>query len=238
VAAFLLIHGSWHGAWCWERLVPLLSERGHQVAAVDLPAHGDDLAPHYRTGLRSYARRVRNAAGSLKEKPILVGHSMGGVAITQAAFDAPHLFSALVYLCAFVPVAGESLFRLVRRDRQSHVLAHTSFGLARVGFERTRAQEIFYEGCSEADVHWAIDRLRPEPLWPLLQRVVGRNGIDLPRGYIECTRDRAISIERQRAMATRASCQRVATMEADHSPFLSSPEELALHLHDMAELAD
>jgi pimeloyl-ACP methyl ester carboxylesterase len=238
VAAFLLIHGSWHGAWCWDRVAPLLCERGHEVAAVDLPAHGDDLEPHYRASLGGYARRVRTAASTLKEKPILVGHSMGRMAITQAALEAPHLFSALVYVCAFVPVAGESLFRLVRRDRQSRVLANTSFGLARVGFAERRAKGTFYEGCSDADADWAIGRLRPEPLWPLLQRVAGRNGVTLPRGYIECSRDRAISIERQREMALRASLERIVTMDSDHSPFLSASEELADHLHDMAELGD
>jgi pimeloyl-ACP methyl ester carboxylesterase len=238
LAAFLLIHGSWHGAWCWERVMPLLRERGHEVVAVDLPAHGDDRASHYRTGLASYARRVRSSAESLKRKPILVGHSMGGMAITQAAYDAPHLFAGLVYLCAFLPVPGESLFGLVRRDRASRVLANTHFGLARVGFATARAKETFYAGCSDDDARWAIGKLRPEPLWPLLQRVVGGPEPALPRGYIECTRDRAISIERQRAMWSRTPCQRVASMDADHSPFLSSPEALAEHLDAMAELAD
>jgi hypothetical protein len=68
--------------------------------------------------------------------------------------------------------------------------------------------------------------------------VAGRNGVTLPRGYIECSRDRAISIERQREMALRASLERIVTMDSDHSPFLSASEELADHLHDMAELGD
>ena len=68
-----------------------------------------------------------------------------------------------------------------------------------------RARAVFYGSCSEADAAWATARLRPDPPIPLLQRFVERNSHTLPRGYIECTEDRAISIERQRFMAGRGS---------------------------------
>ena len=98
MASFLLIHGSWHGAWCWERLLPPLRARGHTARAVDLPGHGEDRTPAWRIGLGSYARRIVDAAGALEVPPILVGHSMGGMAITQAAADAPTAFAGLVCL--------------------------------------------------------------------------------------------------------------------------------------------
>lgn len=116
MASFLLVHGSWHGAWCWERLVPLLESDGHEVTAIDLPAHGEDRSSPYLATLNSYGRRVAEAAGEFARQPFVVGHSMGGFAITQAAASRPDAFAGLVYLCAFVPQPGDSLIALGRQD--------------------------------------------------------------------------------------------------------------------------
>lgn len=230
----MLIHGSWHGAWCWDRFVPRLRERGHRVAAIDLPAHGEDGTPSHRATLGAYSRCVQAAAAGLEEKPVLVGHSMGGLAVTQAAFDAPDLFAALVYLCAFVPLPGESLLQLARHDDDSLVPASIRFRPAGVRIRPERARAAFYEECSEADAAWATARLRPDPWLPLMQKPVERHPVTLPRGYIECVKDRAISLSRQRAMHGRLAFERIATLGTDHSPFLSAPEGLASELHDMA----
>jgi hypothetical protein len=76
--------------------------------------------------------------------------------------------------------------------------------------------------------------LRPDPLRPLFHRLRNAVPANLARAYIECTADRAISIERQRAMAMAASIGTVISMETDHSPFLSAPHELAAHLSALA----
>ena len=237
MATFLLIHGSWHGAWCWEHLLPRLRELGHEALALDLPGHGDDPTPAYRVTLGSYSRCVREAATALQGRPILVGHSMGGLAITQAAADDPGAFSALVYLCAFLPLPGEALAWLALRDRESLVSSGVRLRLSSFGIDPRRTADIFYAGCSLADAAWATGRLRNDPALPLFQRLRQREQHSLPRAYIECTADRAISIARQRAMAGRVALAMTASMDTDHSPFLSAPAELAEHLHSMASLA-
>ena len=237
MASFVLIHGSWHGAWCWDKLAPRLRDQGHRVAAIDLPAHGQDRTSPLRVGLGSYSKRVQSAAADLAEKPILVGHSMGGLAITRAALDAPQRFAALVYLCAFVPLPGESLFQLARQDASSRIPENARYGPTGVRIQLENAREIFYNGCSDADAAWATQLLRPDPLLPLLQKLRGRTLPDLPRGYIECTQDQAISLSRQRSMAGRVSFAATATLESDHSPFLSAPDELARSLDEMSQLA-
>jgi pimeloyl-ACP methyl ester carboxylesterase len=63
----LLVHGSWHGAWCWERVVPILEGRGLRVVAIDLPGHGNDRTPFYRITLGRYAATICNAASALGE---------------------------------------------------------------------------------------------------------------------------------------------------------------------------
>lgn len=234
MASFLLIHGSWHGAWCWERLVPRLAARGHRVLAVDLPGHGADRTPPHRVTLGGYARRVREAATGLEERPVLVGHSMGGLAISQAAADAPDAFAALVYLCAFVPQPGERLLSLARSDPGSALGGCVQYRATGVRVRPERAAALFYGGCADGDAAWATARLRPDPWWPLLQRYTERHPLELPRSYLECTRDRAISLGHQRAMAGRARLGRVVTLETDHSPFLSDPEALADHLDALA----
>ncbi len=226
MASFLLIHGSWHGGWCWERLTPILRERGHEVIAVDLPGHGDDDSPAWRVTAADYSETIRAAADRCEREPILVGHSMGGLAITRAAADAPELFSQLVYLCAWVPLGAITLIRLMRADRETLVPTGSTLGWSCIGMRADRAPAIFYGECAEADAAWAIAKLRPDPIRPLLRSLRPRE-INLPRTYIKCTKDRAIPIAMQRELINRARFDHVETLDTDHSPFLSAPAELA-----------
>ena len=89
-----------------------------------------------------------------------------------------------------------------------------------------RAPAIFYGECAEADSAWAIAKLRPDPIRPLLRSLRPRE-INLPRTYIKCTKDRAIPIAMQRELINRARFDHVETLDTDHSPFLSAPAELA-----------
>jgi pimeloyl-ACP methyl ester carboxylesterase len=238
LASFLLVHGSWHGAWCWDRLIPLLREAGHEARAIDLPAHGEDRMPPLRATLRGYGDRVAAAASEFDEKPIAVGHSMGGSAITQAAASHGDALAGLFYVCAFVPLRGDSLASLGFRDPKSLVMKRVSlasFALGAVRVAPGGARDLFYGTCTEADAKRAEQRLRPDPVRPLLQRLKGAVPDRLLRGYIECTEDRAISPSRQRAMAERASIRNIVTMQTDHSPFLSAPAELASHLSTLAK---
>lgn len=234
MASFLLVHGSWHGAWCWSRLVPLLEARGHQVTAIDLPGHGADRTAAHRITLRAYSRSVQDAAAQCQSPPILVGHSMGGMVITRAAAASAELFAGIVYLCAFVPRRGDSVIRLGRMDRQSLVPVGAVPRPPRIKIRKERAREIFYGACTDEAAEWAISQLRPDPLWPLLQRLSRNPTTALFRAYVECTEDRAITIASQRAMLERSPCDEVVSMKTDHSPFLSAPGELAEHLDALA----
>jgi pimeloyl-ACP methyl ester carboxylesterase len=162
---------------------------------------------------------------------------MGGFPVSRAAASYPELFSALVYLCAFVPVPGDCLVRLALRDRDSLLRRSTVVRPPHLRARRARVREVFYADCSEADVEWATSRLRPDPLLPLLQRYPGRSELRIPRAYIECTLDKAVSLHRQRAMHRRFPFERVIPMETAHSPFLSAPDLLAGHLASLSEIA-
>ncbi len=102
MSTFVLVHGSWHGAWCWNKLTPLLEREGHAVIAPDLPGHGEDWTPIPEISLQSYVDRVGEALDSAPEPAILVGHSMAGTVISQLAEQRPDQVAGLVYLCAFL----------------------------------------------------------------------------------------------------------------------------------------
>ncbi|MGB9068436.1 MAG: alpha/beta fold hydrolase [Candidatus Acidiferrales bacterium] len=235
MATFLLIHGAWHGGWCWGRVAPLLEPKGHKAVAADLPGHGADQTPTSLVTLKSYTDRICEIAGAQSEPVILVGHSMGGVAITQAAEDCPEKIRALVYMCAFLPRDGDSLTTWASQDSESEVNP-SNLEIGPDGatvFKRESARKAFYMQCSDEDIQFAQARLVPQSPAPIRTPVTttterwGR----IPRDYIECARDRAITLKLQRAMQQASPCRRTFSIDTDHSPFFSRPQELADILH-------
>ncbi len=231
---YVLVHGAWHGAWCWDRVVPLLEAEGHSVTAVDLPGHGDDTTPLAGLTQAEYGRKVADAVEAAGEPVALVGHSMGGMAITQAAEYVPDRIAALVYVCAFLPGPGDSLMTLADGDTEARVLPNLEVdeaaGVSRVA--EAAHVECFYEECDPADAAAASSRLGAESLaaFGAPVSITDERAGSVRRLYVECLRDHAIPIARQRLMHTARPCERVETIDTDHSPFLSRPEELAARL--------
>ncbi len=235
MANFLLIHGAWHGGWCWKKLVPLLEEHGHTVNSIDLPSHGSDRTSRLRVTLDVYGQAITTAAESVEGPVIAVGHSMGGLAISYAAEKEALPISKLIYLSAILPVKGENIRNLIVRDRESKVITGMRYALHRAGasVRRDMARELFYNDCEEKDANWAISNLCIQPGRPLLQRMkLARQRFrDLPRVYIKCLQDKVLSPAFQQAMCEAGEFDQVISMNTSHSPFLSSPSELAHHLH-------
>lgn len=165
---------------------------------------------------------------------MLVGHSMGGMAITQAAEHVPEQIAALVYVCAFLPAGGQSLLALADNDPEAQVLpnleADEASGLCEVAMEARPM--VFYGECAPDEAAAASVRLVPESLaaFAAPAQVTDERAGSVRRIYVECLRDRAISIARQREMEAARPCERVLSLDTDHSPFLSRPAELAAHL--------
>jgi pimeloyl-ACP methyl ester carboxylesterase len=230
MSAYLLIHGAWHGAWCWDALAAGLRGAGHEVRAIDLPGMGDDPTPLKEVTMQAWTGRVVKELADFATPAILVGHSMGGMVITAAADAAPGRVSRLVYVCAFLPQDGESLLSLATRPEGATSLLQQTPSADGVSVSVTpeNARLAFYGECSAADAARAASRLTAQPLQPVLAPLRLRNAqtARLPRVYVECTQDRAIPIELQRFMAARAAGARLESLPADHSPFLSMPARL------------
>ncbi|MDZ7824862.1 MAG: alpha/beta fold hydrolase [Gammaproteobacteria bacterium] len=228
---FVLVHGAWHGAWCWRRLEVSLRAAGADVTSIDLPGHGEDSSPREGVDLEAYAERIAWLIQELDRPVELVGHSMGGGVISRTAELVPQRLAGLVYLCAFLPRDGDSMGALGAEDPD------TALGSAiRQGEEpdtlvldRDAARAVLYHDCPEAEVEAALDRLVPQPVQPLRDpvHITERMWGSVPRAYILCTEDRAISPAMQHLMLERVPCDPVVEMACGHSPFLSEPDHLA-----------
>jgi pimeloyl-ACP methyl ester carboxylesterase len=234
MTTFVLVHGAWHGGWCWEKLAPLLEAQGHRVLAPDLPGHGADRTPIQGVSLDAYTKRICDVIAAQREPVVLVGHSMGGVVISSVAERVPERLRTLVYLAAFLIGDGESVGSAARGDAESILGGY--FEVAPDGLSCTVKPEgvkpSFYAECDEADIARARARLVPQALEPfnaVLHCTEGRAG-RVPRVYVECLRDRAIGIAKQRSLVAARPCAKVLTLDTDHSPFYSTPTELAAHL--------
>jgi pimeloyl-ACP methyl ester carboxylesterase len=212
-------------------VVPLLEAEGHRVVAPDLPGHGNDPTPLSEVSLQRYADRVCQALAAESEPVILVGHSMGGMAITQAAESCPERIQALVYLCAFLPSNGESLHYWAEQMGES--LVAPNMVLADDQVSATVSDEFiieaFYGDCDPGEAALAKSRLQPQAVAPIVTPVSTseENFGRVKRYYVECLQDRAIPIGMQRAMQGSLPCHSVLTLDSSHSPFLSVPEALA-----------
>jgi pimeloyl-ACP methyl ester carboxylesterase len=242
MSTYVLIHGGYHGSWCWEKVIPLLERKGHVVLAPDLPGHGHDQTPAKAISLQTYVDCVGKILAAQPKPVILVGHSLGGLVITQTAEEHPHQIRLLVYLTALLPRTGESLIQLVQKDTGS-ALRESTVIFEEQGSYITREEDrvrFFYTYCAEEDINRAKALLVPEPLAPVMTPVAttaerfGR----VPRAYIECLRDQALSPFFQKKMYTDLPCQRVLSLNTDHSPFFSAPEALAAHLHALSGEAE
>ena len=108
MATFILVHGACHGGWCWEKVAPLLEANGHQVCAPDLPGLGKDHTPPANVTLADNVEKISRLLDKMEEPVVLVGHSLGGVTISQLAEARRRKIKALVYLCALMPTSGKT----------------------------------------------------------------------------------------------------------------------------------
>ncbi len=233
MASFVLIHGSWHGGWCFDEVKALLEAAGHHVVAPDLPGMGGGEAELRAVSLQGWAEFAAGFCRSAPTRPvILAGHSRGGIVVSQAAETAPEAIDALVYICAMMLPDGISRAQFKDMEEPNPafdaIIAPVHGGAGTVA-DPDRSPVVFAQLSPPEKVAAAMARLAAEPHGPRstpLQLSAGRFGA-IPRTYIECSEDRTIPLSSQRKMQALVPGAKVVTLDADHSPFLSRPRELA-----------
>ena len=160
----VLLHGSWHGAWCWHKVVPLLQARGHQVHVPDLPAHGRHWrVARGRTTLSAMAAHVCRVLDALDGPALIVAHSRGGIVASTVAELRHHKLVGVTYLAAYMLRHGERVTDFFRQDKASLVGRHIH--VSRSTLTDHLAPEAYrpalYADCSDADVALAQALLTP-----------------------------------------------------------------------------
>ena len=231
---FLLIHGSAHGAWCWDHLIPHLQSAGHTARAIDLPSHGDDPTPPEDVTLDMYADAI---GAALSNRSILVAHSMAGFPATLAADRAADQVDRIVYIGAHVPIPGKSIADMrAMADSQPLVEAMIRSDDGKtIRFDPTKAREKFYHDVPDDLATWAIARLCPQAVLPQTTPYPAGGTLAHGRHYIRCMMDRAIPPSYQVARTADWPAGTVSEMPTSHSPFLADPAGLAADLLRIAQ---
>jgi pimeloyl-ACP methyl ester carboxylesterase len=239
MANFVLVHGAWHGAWCWRRVLPLLRQGGHSAHAVTLTGVGE--RAHLLTREIGLKTHIADVLGLIEAEElsdvVLVGHSYAGMVITGAAdlllAAQPSRLRHLVYLDASVPKPGEAWGdkhpQATRSARAAAAATHPLNALA--------PPDASVFGLAGADADWVNRRQAPHPFAPYTEPLefdMARLGA-VPRTFIDCINPPLATInasrERARSSATwdghwlpKAS---LVVLNTGHDPMVSAPVELA-----------
>ena len=223
---FLLVHGAWHGSWCWERLGSVLDERGITWAALDLPSSNSE---DPRIDLDADVRALRHF--SVERGPVvLVAHSYGGAVVAEATPKLSEL-RGIVYLAALVPRLGQSAGEVTREyGRRSPLDDAIIREDGQLRLDPVPASLALYGDCDSETREWAINKVTSQTLASFRTPRTSEN-IAVASTYVICQRDQAIMPEVQEQIAQR--CDDIVEFDSDHSPFLSHANELADLLESM-----
>lgn len=233
MARYILVHGAWHGGWCWEEVTGRLEALGHRVLAPDLPGMGADAGSGHVASLDEWGMFIAGMMRADTEPAILVGHSRGGIVISRAAEIAPEAAAHLVYLAAALVPPGRTMaetFHADDRPPSAEVLAAirpAEDGRTTEWHDEAAAAAIFYNTSPPDRAAAAFRRLTAEPTSmagaPLA--LTGTRYGHLPRTYIRCERDGAVAPALQTSMTAAEPCA-IRSLDTDHSPFYSAPDAL------------
>ena len=222
MTTFALLHGAWHGAWSWERLLAPLEERGHGALAIDLPI--DDV----EAGFDAYADIVAAFTAPVGDDVIVVGHSLTGLVLPLVAARRP--VRAIVYLCAFLPLEGKSLDDqfadstlplLIFSERprgDGHDRSHWP--------DEAAARRGLYPDLTDEDAAWAYPQLRPQSQTGARQ--AHPTGLPtVPATSIIGADDAVVNPEWSRVVALERLGAPAVELASGHFPMLTEPEALA-----------
>jgi pimeloyl-ACP methyl ester carboxylesterase len=218
-----LVHGSYHGQWCWDLLKPELERLGHRAITVDLPVSDPAL------GADAYASTIVDALGPDGE-PVIVGHSMGGLITPLVAARRP--VHSLIFLAAFLPSPGRSANEQRAAEPIDGRVAPTTAEWTDLGDDvwsvgPNTATELFFHDASPDLARWATDRLRPQAYRVMKETTPLGAWPDVKSHSIVCRHDRALNPDWARAAAHDRLGIEPVEIDGAHSPFLTRPAELA-----------
>jgi len=240
MSTFVLVHGGWHGGWCWRKVTPLLRAGGHDVYTPTLDGQGDRV--HLANPTIDLAANTRDISALLEYEDlrdvVLVGHSSSGAVIAAAADVVGERLRRLVYLDAFVPQVGESVFDLIPPPRREFFEQRArDYGQ---GWSVPLDWDSALSGWSitdPADLEWMRPRLTAQPLALLTQARAGGGVVaTVPSTYLQCQPNPAAATFLPFAERAKAAPETwtVRTLDTGHDAMITAPDELAELLTEAA----
>ncbi len=236
MASYVLIHGAWHGGWCWKRVARLLRAQGHEVYAPSLTGAGERkhlLSPGI--GMDTYVQDVVNLIEYEElSEVILAGHSAAGAVVAKAAETVHPRLKQLVYVDAVVLPSGKSMFDVFPAQWTEGM--RNSARTQGEGWYMPPAQDMIFSffaaDCSDADKQWLWRLATAQPIKPYEDKVdLSRfYQLSIPKTYIKCTKSQAGI---PRGVAEKFGMQYI-EIEAGHDPMVSQPEPCAAILAHLA----
>ncbi|KAL3524078.1 hypothetical protein ACH5RR_016912 [Cinchona calisaya] len=244
---FVLVHGFCHGGWCWYKIRCLMENSGYKVSCIDLKGSGlDQTDPNTILSFQDYNQPLLDFLSALSddEQVILVGHSAGGLNVTDAIYKFPKKISLVVYIAATMLKKGF----VDDQDVKDGVPDFSEYGqlgdVYDIGFgsgpdqpptslviKKELLRKLNYHLCPQEDSTLAAMLVRPGPIRALtsarieeeLEGMAEGAADKVPRIYIKTMHDRTIKPEHQEAMIKRWPPSDVYVLESDHSPIFSAP---------------
>lgn len=233
MSTYLLIHGAGHGAWCWHNVIPHLERAGHNVVTLDLPSLGQDCTPPGDVTLEGMVGRVEASLEPIEGQVILVGHSFSGILLNVVGERHPEAIKHLVYLTAYLLPSNMSLSEVQAGDDRLAALGEekriVDEEAGTITIREEAIRRYYYNESPDEAVALARILLNPTPMQPASVPIetTADNYGRLKKTFISCRKDKAIPPYFQDAMLEDVPCDEVVELPTDHSPFFSSPRELA-----------
>lgn len=228
--SFILIHGAWHASWCWNKIAAHLASHGHKVIAPDLPGHGTNWRPANTVTFNDYVDHVVHLIQQQTEPVTLIGHSLAGLIISQAAEKMADQIRELVFVSAYIPHDNLSLLAIAEASASRAVSPHLLIDRSKHEIALNASPElvnIFFNCCSKEDAEFAMTKLQAQPLQPFTAPVAkGPHFERVPKRSFVSKHDRAMLLTDQERMSKMVTDD-IYYLEADHAAYYSADVEIA-----------
>lgn len=226
---FVLVHGAWHGGWCWQKVSEKLRTEGDMVYTPTSSGQGE----HKNTlnkdiDLNTHIEDIVNLIVMEDlHHVILVGHSYAGAVIAGVADRIPERLAKLVYLDALIVENGQSLFDVSPKDSRDH------FTMTAMDFDKGLSipspPSTWFGVTDSVDIHWTNNRLTSQPYKTFTQSLVLKNpyGNNIPLIYIACTKPELTVLEQFAAKAKNDKAWKYYELKTGHDAMISMPAKLA-----------
>jgi pimeloyl-ACP methyl ester carboxylesterase len=224
MADFVLVHGAWHGAWCWSRVLPPLWAAGHRAFAVSLTGVGE--RAHLLSKNVTLDTHIADVASVIEAEElldaVLVGHSYAGIVITGVADRLAARLRHLVYVDAVVPKPGESW----SSGHSTETQATRRKAIAESGVLLPPDPTVF--GLTGADRAWVARRLTPQPggVYEAPLHFDAERVAALPRSFVDCNAPALATIDAMRLRVRAEPGWSVTEIATGHDPMVSAPQAL------------